>query len=168
MRHVFIKCWKCFNFECGILRDMPWHIEEHMWHIMAYWWAYYGILMGIRDVLNNRLDSPLCHTGVWSTGWPPVCPSPPPQMMMMIIMIFIMVMMVMMLLLVAVICFWQNLIFAFYSTPYKVRVYKWKFCLSICLSLCPSSLLILFLIQTLSSRNLKVTRSLSLSSSWGP
>ena len=51
--------------------------------------------MGIRDVLNNRLDSPLCHTGVWSTGWPPVCPSPPPQMMMMIIMIFIMVMMVM-------------------------------------------------------------------------
>ena len=35
----------------------------------------------------------------------------------------------------------------FYSTPYRGRVYKWKFCLSIC----PSSLqiLFLFLIQTL-------------------
>ena len=38
----------------------------------------------------------------------------------------------------------------FYSTPYRRRVYKWKFCLFVC----PSSLLILFLIQTLSSRNL--------------
>ena len=37
---------------------------------------------------------------------------------------------------------------------YRGQVYKWKFCLSVCLSVCPSSLLIVFLIQTLSSRNL--------------
>ena len=38
----------------------------------------------------------------------------------------------------------------FYSTPFWGRVYKWKFCLSIYLFICLSSLLI----QTLSSRNI--------------
>ena len=48
--------------------------------------------------------------------------------------------------------FWTTL--SFYSTPYRGRVYKWKFCPFICLSVCLSSLLILCIIQTLSSRNL--------------
>ena len=39
--------------------------------------------------------------------------------------------------------FWTTL--SFYSTPYRGRVYKWKFCPLICLSVCLSSLLILFL-----------------------
>ena len=45
----------------------------------------------------------------------------------------------------------------FYSTLYKGRVYKWKFCPYVCFSVRPSSLLILFLNQTLSSRNIPLS-----------
>ena len=51
--------------------------------------------------------------------------------------------------------YWLTLfLMYFYSTPFWGRVYKWKFCLYVHLFVCLSSLLILFLFQTLSSRNI--------------
>ena len=51
--------------------------------------------------------------------------------------------------------YWLTLfLMYFYSTPFWGRVYKWKLCLYVHLFVCLSSLLILFLFQTKSLRNI--------------